>query len=147
MLVSFLFEYIDRYLSTPIRHLRMSMKNQKGFYLVEVLVSVALIAIITVGFLTALSAAPKTIIRTDEHETAKNIAEMQMEHIRNLAYADAYSPMTMPAEYEGYSLVTTGGVVQAQNITSHSPGQIQKITIIVQRNNKDVYTLSSYKAQ
>ena len=126
---------------------KYSEKKQGGFSLVEVLISVALMSIVAVGFLTALSTAPKTIVTTDEQETAKNIAEMQMEHIRELPYAGNYSPMPMPAEYAGYSVATDGGVIYAQNITDHVTGQIQEIAITIKRDNREIYTLTAYKAQ
>jgi len=130
-----------------VRLKKLNKKGQQGFSTVEILVSVALLSIIAVGFLTALSTAPRTIVRTDEQETAKNIAEMQMEYIRELPYASSYSPLTMPVEYAGYSVVTEDGVINAENITDHVAGQIQEVAITIERNNKEIYTLTSYKAQ
>ncbi|MDD5703843.1 MAG: prepilin-type N-terminal cleavage/methylation domain-containing protein [Dehalococcoidales bacterium] len=121
-------------------------RNQKGFSLIEVLISIALIGIIGVTFLGALGTAPKTVISTDERQTAKVIAEAQMEYIKSLASAVAYVPLTIPDEYPGYSVATDEEGKIIPDIVRED-GKIQKITIIVQRGEKSIYTLVGYKAR
>ncbi len=121
-------------------------RNQKGFSLIEVLISLALVGIIGVTFLGALGTAPKTVISTDERQTAKVIAEAQMEYIKSLASADGgYTPLAIPAEYTGYSVLTEDGKIPASYISGDE--KLQKIIVTIQRNGKTVYVLEGYKAR
>ena len=63
------------------------MKDQKGFSLIEVVIAVALLGIIAVGFLGALGTASKALLTADERETAKNLAESQMEYVQEQDYS------------------------------------------------------------
>lgn len=56
---------------------------QKGFTLVEILVAVALLAIIGTAFLGALTLASRVLLQADTRETARDIAEAQIEYIQN----------------------------------------------------------------
>jgi prepilin-type N-terminal cleavage/methylation domain-containing protein len=125
----------------------MNRKSQKGFSLIEVLVAMALLGVIGVAFLSALAASSLAIITTDEHQKAKTIAEMEMEYIKNLPYAANYTPVDLPSEYSGFSVVTVDGVIYPQNISDNTDEKIQKVEITIQRDSKELYTLVSYKAQ
>ncbi len=59
------------------------MRSQKGFTLVEILVALALLAIIGVGLLSALMLASKVLLQADTQETARDIAEAQIEYVQN----------------------------------------------------------------
>ena len=82
------------------------MKDQKGFSLISVLIAVALLGILAVGFLGALGTASKALFTVDERETAKNLAESQMEYVQEQAYDLTYRPAAIPDEkdYAGYSV-------------------------------------------
>lgn len=120
------------------------MKKERGFTLVEMLVSVAILGVTGVAFLSGFSTASRGDSIIDERETAKNLAESQMEYIKNQAYtasigAGTYAPTPIPWEYAGYSVT-----VSADNITSRD-GNIQKIKVIVKRQDKEVTQLEGYK--
>jgi prepilin-type N-terminal cleavage/methylation domain-containing protein len=125
----------------------MNRKSQKGFSLIEVLVAMALLGVIGVAFLGALATSSMAIVTTDEHQKAKNIAEMEMEYIKNLPYAANYTPLALTSEYSGFSVVTVDGVIYPQDIADNTDGKIQKVEITIQRNSQELYTLVSYKAQ
>src|SRR5208283_1305690 len=107
------------------------MKNQKGFSLLEVLVAIALIGVVAAGFLGAMANATKGAITTDQIDTARTLAQGQMEYIKKLPFAPSYSPGDSTVYdsihnhfiyYPGYSATITA-VNAAQR-----DANIQKIT-------------------
>ena len=52
-------------------------------------------------------------------------------------YAFSYDPVTIPAEYPGYS-----AAVDVDNMRN---GNIQKITVTISHHDRDIETLESYK--
>lgn len=130
--------------------------SERGIVLVEALVSIVLLAVIGVGFAGALAISSKTLITTDERETAKNIAEMEMEYIKSQSYADqlivpseGYGLCPMPAEYTDYSVVTApDGKIYAQAAADHPDDHnIQKVEITVEHGNKEILTVTGYKTR
>ena len=125
----------------------MARESQRGFVLIEILACIALLAIIVTGFLGALGVSSKIVIFTDERETAKNIAEMQMEYIKGSPYATSYTPLALTSDYSTYSVLTSGGCIYAQDIAGRTDAKIQKIIVTIQRDSREIYTLVDYKAQ
>ena len=116
------------------------MKNQRGFTLVEVLVSVAILGFTSVYFLSGLSNASRGGSIIDERETANNLAESQMEYVKDHAYAASYVPSPeLSNGYAGYSANISVSTIPARD------GNIQKITVIVKHQGKEVARLESYK--
>lgn len=64
------------------------MKNERGFTLLEVLISIALIGMIAVAVCYALATVSKALLVTDLRGTAETLAIKQMEYIRNQPYSD-----------------------------------------------------------
>ena len=116
------------------------MKKEKGFAFIEVVISLAIVGIIAVGFLGGLTTASKGLITADERETAKNLAEAQMEYVKNQPYSVSYSPSSdILDEYGGYEAYISATSLQ-------DDGNIQKITITVDHQSKEgVITLENYK--
>lgn len=122
------------------------LKSQKGFTLIEIIISIALIGIVGVGLLSGLGVASKALNTTDIQETAKNLAEMQIEYIKGLPYADLYTPCDTEEDYPGFSILTNeDGRIQAQSIPGRTDGNIQKIEVTVQHAAKNIITLAGYK--
>ncbi len=122
------------------------MKNERGFSLIETIIAIALLSIIGVAFLSGLSTTSKVLFVTDERETAKNLAESQMEYAKGLpGLASSYTPnQEILSEYAGYSVEIYG-----DNITSRD-GNIQKIRVIVSHQGRPIIiaensTLEDYK--
>jgi prepilin-type N-terminal cleavage/methylation domain-containing protein len=125
------------------------LKSMNGFGLIEVLISLALLGIVGVAIFSSLGTSSKAVITTDERETAKNIAELQMEYIKNLPYTDSYPPSNnIATNFPGYSVVTgQDGKISAQTITNRTDGNIQKITITVLHGSKQILTLVGEKTR
>lgn len=115
--------------------------NQKGVSLIEVVISILVAGIVVTGFLTAIRNASYTLVSVDEKETAKNIAESQMEYIKNQAYSPSYDPDTVPSEYSGYEISIDTDDISGRN------NYIQKITIIVNHRDNEVMRLVGYKVK
>ena len=113
--------------------------SSRGFALLEVVIAIALVGVITIAFLSALSTASTVLIIADERATAESLARSQMEDIKNQPKSETYEP-SIPSAYEqaGYSAnITTGDVP--------SRAGLQKITIIIDRHGEELITLVGYK--
>ena len=119
-------------------------EKQRGFTLIEVLISEALIGIVVIALLAALSNTYKLTLLTDTRETAKNLAEYEIQYVKSsivtftsgaTSYATA-SPT--PAAYNGYS-----AVISASSVSGRADEQL--ITVTVTGPNSTQYVLSGYK--
>ena len=108
-----------------------------GFSLLEVLVATAILAIFVVVLVSALGTASRALIVNDSRQTAKNIAESQMEFVKKAPYSFAYSP---PAPVES-NFSSTVSVTTLPGKGSN----IQKVTIRVLFSGDPAYTLEGYK--
>ncbi len=115
------------------------IRDEKGFSLLEVTVSLALLGIIGVGFLSALATVSKVTLTTDERQIASNLVETQMEYVKSQGYAASYDPAPIPANYAGYTV--------SINATSLQDSNIQKITVTAGRQNKVPVKLAGYKVR
>jgi len=112
--------------------------DERGTSLVEILVSVAIMAIIFATFLSALSTASFGVAVVSERVTAENIARAQLEHVQKtdfIAATDYYTPTAIP--HTGYSAVISVTTI----ITD-----LQLITVTVYHNGP-VFTIANYKVK
>jgi Tfp pilus assembly protein PilV len=123
-----------------LRLLRVWLKGEKGISLLETVVALALLGIIGVNFLGATATTSSSRLKADEHNSARMVAESQMESIKKLGYADTgYSVNeTLLADYPGYDV---------QVATDNVGTGLQKITITVSHHGKEITSLECYKAQ
>lgn len=119
------------------------IKSEKGFTLVEVLISLLILGIISVGLMNGLSGATKDVHYADSREQAKNIAETQMEAIQNQPFSgSSYSPVACPAGFQ-VTITTTP-------VPGNADTNIQKIIVGVQYTNintgqQNTYILEDFK--
>lgn len=120
---------------------RKKMQPQKGFTLIETLIALAILSALGLAVLGAVTTAHKATILTNEKTTASSLARDQMEYIQQQTYEDPpdYAILTIPAEYSGYSYVTS--TPMAVDVDTG----LQKITVSVQMDAKTLYTLEDYK--
>jgi prepilin-type N-terminal cleavage/methylation domain-containing protein len=122
------------------------MRNQKGFTLIEVLVSVALVGILGTAFLTSLTHSTYAVHYTDQLDNGRALAQSQMEYIKEQKYsASGYTPSSaITSRYPGYSV----------NISVSTPGQtgqrdslLQNVTVTVSQNTQIITTLEGFKTK
>jgi len=129
------------------------LSGQKGQTLVELLIAIAILGMIAVPFLTALSSSSRGIIVADERTTAESIVRTEMEYIKNCDYnLTGFSYEIPPTANNtpwggfhalddyyadaGYSVNVTGVPIDLY---------IQNITVKVYHGNESVLTTSTYK--
>lgn len=116
------------------------LKSQKGFTLLEVLVAVAIVGITAVFFFMGFTTSSKSTFIIDERETAKNLAESQLENVKDQDYAVSYNASSgLLDEYPGYSANISVSAVASRD------GNIQKITVTITHQGKEVTSLEGYK--
>ena len=152
------------------------MKNEKGFALIETVIAIALLGVIAAASLGALGTASRALFITDERQTAKSLAESQIEYVKNQSYStdqwsyqvtdssrtalglgapswwDVDNPPLLSSNYAGYSVQAS-----AQDFDADADGKLEvpgddeylrKITVKVSHYDKpDVITLEGYKVE
>ena len=139
------------------------MKNEKGFSLIEVVVALALLGMIGVAFLGALSTASKAIFIADEQATAESVARSQMEFVKKQDYIPApddgeatYQKITgIPVGYTIWSVNRAGDTVEDiigvpwdsdNNQPVATDAGLQRIKLIIKHHDKpEVIALEGYK--
>jgi prepilin-type N-terminal cleavage/methylation domain-containing protein len=120
-------------------------KNQKGFTAVEVLVSLAVLGIVSVGLFSALNNSSNISSAIDRAETGRAIAQSQMEYVKvqNFKASGLYQTnSSLMAQYPGYTV----SIAQAPAAPQRD-AFIQKIEVDVYFNGKEVATLQDYKVK
>jgi prepilin-type N-terminal cleavage/methylation domain-containing protein len=113
------------------------MKNEKGFSLIEVLVSLALLGIIGFVFSGALNTSSMATSNTDELQTANSLAISEMEYVKNLGFASVYTPAPVPPEYSGYTV--------AVDVQALRDANLQKVTVSITHSGKVITRIENYK--
>ncbi len=127
-------------------------KNENGFGLIEVVVSIAVMGAISAVFLTANSVAYKSLAIASRESISQRIAQVKMEAVKSpttTAY-DSTAPYSYEEtdrtalestglDYPGYTVSVSVGTLPG------SPADIQKITVTVKLNGNEIFTLVDYK--
>jgi type II secretory pathway pseudopilin PulG len=121
---------------------KKGIESEKGFTLIETLAGMFLLVLIGVALMASLTLSAKILADTDNRETARDLAVAEMEYIKNQAYSSSYSPDT--------SLIPSGSkyVVSVNTpVSEETDGNLQLITVIVQRNGSEVTRIEGYKVK
>jgi len=123
--------------------------SSRGFSLIEVSIAIALIGVIAIAILGALSYASTVLIITDRQATAESLAKSQMEYVKNQEYDlaenggvatyEEISSISIPVGYSIWSVNRTGegpNVVgipwnSGNNTAAYEDNGLQKITVVV----------------
>ena len=138
--------------------------GQKGLTLIEVLIAIAILGMIAVPFLTALSTSSRGLIIADERTTAESIVRTEMEYVKNCAYNSTGFSYRIPPTANntpwgglhaldsyyvdaGYSVNVTGVPIDPDTGEESAADlwYIQNITVKVYHGAKLVLTTSTYK--
>jgi prepilin-type N-terminal cleavage/methylation domain-containing protein len=114
--------------------------GQKGYTLVELLITIVVIATSFSAFAVALSTGALAVNEGDTEVTAQSLARSEMEYIKYLDYdqdADTYPAIDTPDSYSISVGVT--GVAEPGN------EKIQKVTANISKDGICVLTVEDYK--
>jgi prepilin-type N-terminal cleavage/methylation domain-containing protein len=120
------------------------IRQQQGFSIVELLVAMAILGIVAVGFLNALTSSSRAVVHADQIDTGRVIAEAQMEWVKNQSFSSAGNYASNDAvmtQYPGYTVAITAATA-AQRDSS-----IQVVTVTVSQGGKVVTQLQDCKAK
>jgi len=138
--------------AVPLFRFTKSLKgNETGVTLIEIVISLAILSLIAVAFLSGLGTASKATSIADERATAESLARSQMEYVKSYPYdseATTYpyvytedennpNPITLP---EGYT-ISPPEVASIPDTDT----DIQKITVTINHITKLVLTVVGYK--
>jgi type II secretory pathway pseudopilin PulG len=110
------------------------MKSEKGITLLETILALAIMGIISASFLGGVATTSTARVTADECASGKILAESLMEGIKKEPYTASYN-VTVPSDFAGYTA----------NVSVVENNNIQDITIRIERRNREVFTLESYK--
>jgi prepilin-type N-terminal cleavage/methylation domain-containing protein len=116
---------------------RSILRGQSGMTLMEVAVAVAILGIIGVAFIAGLGTNSRVLMIMDERESGRNLAENQMEYVKELAFASSYAPAALPVGYPGFSAQIEAETTRDANL--------QKITVSILSRGRAVAVLEDYK--
>jgi len=122
--------------------------SSRGFSLIEVVIAIALIGIIVVAIMGSLSYATMVLIITDRQATAESLARSQLEFVKNQDYDDINTPpqyIQLPEIPDSYDIVITAERLDPNNDGTTNDDGIQKITVIIKHDDKEVITMDNYK--
>jgi prepilin-type N-terminal cleavage/methylation domain-containing protein len=118
--------------------------SQCGLTLIEVVISIAVLGILLVGFVPALLQTTRTTINVDDRETAKNLAESQLEFIKDQPYQATYSPYDSSSVYPAF---TIDNPITGDATISNRDSDIQSLTVVVRKAGVQVISLTGYKTR
>ena len=131
--------------------------DERGAGLVEILVSVAIMAIVLTAFLAALSTGSFGVSVVRERVTAENLARAQLECIQDLPYVPGAYPITYTTACAATQLSTYP--VELSISYWHAPTEtftstpgldeegMQWITVTVRHKGEEVFVIENYKAK
>lgn len=124
------------------------MRNQKGFTLIEVTISLGLLGIVVAGILGALGTSSKATVANDSQTTTQNLAEGQMEYLRS----QPYDGVNDPPEYLilsdipiGYTVSCDAVRLDPDNDGTDDDDGLQKVVVTVKYQDEMSTTIEAYK--
>ncbi len=105
--------------------------SSRGFSLIEVSIAIALIGVIAIAVLGALSYASTVLIITDRRATAESLAKSQMEYIKNQEYKEALPGGAVDYDEIPSTSIPVGFAIWSENRT---PGEYVPIVLGVPWN-------------
>jgi len=126
---------------------------QRGQTLIEVLVALAILGVVIVAFLTALTTGYLTVVVADKDTRAESLTRTEFEIIRNTPYSSDVSAFLLSA---GGPFPKPAGVgtnpymidVTATKVGNPPPASpILEITVTISLNGQTLLTTKTYKVE
>jgi len=110
------------------RLIKKLRQNQHGFTLIEVLVAVALLSILGSGIMGALTLSSRVLLATNIKENSMNIAQSQMEYVKNQDYVGKVEKSLVGSTVACASLTIT--VDSVEDFPVPESGKVLWLTIV-----------------
>jgi len=126
-------------------------RDETGMTIAEVLIALAIFAVVGVTFVSALGTNFKVLLIADQRTTAESLAKTQMEAINNSPYDSTppYSYSKISGIPAGYDINISVALVNPETgAVSATDLGVQKVTVTVtcqQHSPLEVLVLESYK--
>jgi len=122
-----------------LARLKACFQDQRGLGLAESVVAVAILGVAGVAFVVALSAGSLAVGEHNQEVVAQSLVRSQLEYTKSYPYDPAaitYPTVAVPADYS---------ISVAVSSVPETDTDIQKITVIVSREEQDILTVADYK--
>lgn len=127
------------------RGLHSILKAEQGFNLIEVLIGLAILALVGGVFLIATSTASRAVIVGQEQVSAEGLAKSQMESIKQEPYSEDQLYTKLAQIPAGYDIqIAVERLDPRVDMTGTDQG-LQKIIITVTHLGQTAFTLEGYK--
>ena len=116
---------------------KLKLQDQRGLGLVESLIAVAILGVVIVTFVVALSVGSITVQAQDEQVVAQRLARTQLEYIKGYPYnVSTYPAIDAPAGY---------AISVSVNSSIYADSDIQKITVTISKDSEELLAVEDYK--
>lgn len=116
-------------------------QNSKGATLVELVIAIAIIGVVIVSLVYAISSSVLATNWVDQKTTVTNIARSQMEYVKSQPYGDSYQELSLDDLPQDWAEDDDINIL-VEDVTA---GYAQRITVAVSYVGKS-YELQGYKA-
>jgi prepilin-type N-terminal cleavage/methylation domain-containing protein len=105
-------------------------RGQKGIVLIELLISIAIFGVISVGFLSTLVAGYHGVVVAHDQTMAQNLTRTTLENVRTAAYPVVHYQTTTSK----FDVDVGSEYIDKDFVHSDDPTEVQRITVTVSYN-------------
>jgi prepilin-type N-terminal cleavage/methylation domain-containing protein len=105
------------------------LRNNKGFTLIEIILSMAILGFIAVTFITMFTSGFLWIYSAGDKEIAHNESKKDIE--TRLATGETEEPSTINFDFEGTSFDVAGGIIESTQVQKNSISEISAFSPLV----------------
>lgn len=128
-----------------ITNIQCEWFDDRGFSLVEELVSLAIVSMGLIMLVAMISTGSKGVASSVDHVTAEGLARSQIEQIKGASYSGTYSPVSAPTGYSIDITVDYWDSGLGSFVSSDTGSGLQRITVGISRGSNTILQVQDYK--